>query len=68
MYGMAAEENKAMAISGRCRSHPIAIEINVTDDANNRLAINNPQLTTSPIIGNSSVMAVVYCYKWRQRC
>jgi len=52
---MTAKENKAMAISGRCRSHPIAIEMKVTDDANSRLIMNSPQPTISLIIGKSSI-------------
>ena len=53
--GMTAEENNAMAISGRCRSHPMAIAVKVTDDANKRLAISRPQLIISPMIGKSSI-------------
>ena len=56
IYGIAAEDNKAMAINGRCRSHPMATAISVTDDANKRLAIISPQLTSSLIIGKSSII------------
>ena len=52
---MAAEENNAMAISGRCRSHPIAIVTKVTDDANDILAIISPQFTNSLTTGKSSI-------------
>lgn len=52
---MAAEENNAMAISGRCRSHPMAIVVKVTDDANKRLAISSPQLIISLMIGKSPI-------------
>ena len=51
---MAAAENKAIAISGRSRSHAIAIETRVNDNANT-LAIISPPLIISLIIGNSSV-------------
>ena len=52
---MAAAENNAIAISGRSRSHAIAIETRVNDNANNTLAIISPPLIISLIIGNSSV-------------
>ena len=53
--GMTAEENSAMAISGRCRSHLMAIAVKVTDNANKRLAISSPQLIISPMIDKSSI-------------